>query len=168
MKLKHLYENHELKKSDDVKNHNIVTILFENDDCQIIDFSKNKNPIIAEYPEYPTPNEQALQLLGNDINKTSNQIDKHEKLVELLNSSLVNNDCNKIAKMLSTNYFGYSGWHIPSFETLKKLKRASLFSINICLNKIVLGGGGIYLTSFGNGLIDRLVTDSRLILIRYK
>ena len=166
MKLKHLYENHELKKSDYIiKKHNVVNKIFENDDCQIIDFSKNKNPILAEYP---TPNEQELQLVVDDINNTSNQINKHEKLVELLNSSLVNNSCEKIAKLLSTNYFGYSGWHIPSFETLKNLKTASLFSINICLNKIVLGGGGIYLTSFGNGLIERLVTDSRLILIRYK
>lgn len=165
MKLKHLYENYELKKSDDVKKHNVVNKIFENDDCQIIDFSKNKNPIAAEYP---TSNVQALQLLVDDINNTSNQINKHEKLVELLNSSLVNNSCEKIAKLLSTNYFGYSGWHIPSFETLKKLKTASSFAINICLDKIVLNGGRICLTNFGDGGTQGLATDFRLILIRYK
>ena len=164
MKLKHLYENYELKKTD-IRPQSIVTIIFENDDCQIIDFSKNKKFIQAEYP---TSNEQELQLLVNNINNTSNQINKHEKLVELLNSSLVNDDCDQIAKLLSTNYFGYSGWHIPSFETLKKLKRASLFAINICLDKIVLNGGRICLTNFGDGGTQGLATDFRLILIRYK
>lgn len=171
MKLKHLYEEYELKKSD-IRPQSIVTILFENDDCQIIQLpnkkNKNKKFMIAGYSEYPTSNVQELQLLVNNINNTSNQINKHEKLVELLNSSLVNDDCDQIAKLLSTSYFGYSDWHIPSFENLRKIKDPSLFTCRICLDKIILEYGFIYLTNFTDGEKERLITDSRLILIRYK
>ena len=166
MKLKHLYENYDLKKSDDVKNHNIVTILFENDDCQIINFDNNKNITLAEYIEdYQEP----LQIMIDDINNTSNIIAKNNKLIEMLYSSLVHKKCINLIKTLSTNYFGYSGWHIPSSKELKNIHPSAYNKLSgmLCLDQIVLDLGMIWLKNVHN-TIDVLADNYTLSLIRYK
>lgn len=167
MKLKHIYENYELKKSDDVKNHNIVIILFENDDCQIINFANNKNITLAEYIEdYQEP----LQTMIDDINNTSNVISKNNKLIEMLNSSFVDKKCNNLIKTLSTNYFGYSGWHIPTSKELKNIHTSAYDKISgmLCLDEIVLDLGMIWLKNVHNDHIDVLADNYALSLIRYK
>ena len=128
MKLKDLYENLQLKKSDDVKNQtsSYANIIIKNEQYSLLKVNMVFN----------------FKKLSSGFNYTQTQINKFnnyqtsrqmtDNVIELIEDCMPYFDDHQktlstsILKQLNTNYGGFSDWYIPSKYDINILKQAKI------------------------------------------
>ena len=129
MKLKDLYENYQLKKSDNVVSTKDYTIL-EYDDCLIAIKQ------IEQIPIFIKPSNIFDKKIDNTVEKLSTNImgkTKFNMMIDyfqmLLSMKLIEKDRYKMTKMYDLlfsknyNFNGYTDWYIPSINEIPNINQ---------------------------------------------
>lgn len=168
MKLKDLYENLHLKKSDDhTEKHEYQ--LIDTDDLQYINFNmalpkllhinhKNDKAIIEKM-------EMFVNNIGVDgVKNTERLLDFIEHNMDIFNHGLI----TMLKNILSKKYYGYSDWFIPSIEECLNYKEQ--IPNNIASSSFHIRNFGFLKTQIGSKAIDdnNDPFSLKLILIRKK
>lgn len=167
MKLKDLYEDIHLKKSDDhTENHDYHLIY--TDDLQYINFNialpqllhinhKNDKVIIEKMEKF-------VNTIGVEgVKNTERLLDFIENNMEIFNDMLI----TILKNIISKKHYGYSDWFIPSIEECLKYKEQ--IPNNIASSSFYLRNFGFLKTQIGSKSIDNKDPFSvKLILIRKK
>ena len=168
MKLKDLYENLHLKKSDDhTENHDYH--LIDTDDLQYINFKmalplclhidhKNDKSIIEKM-------EMFVNTIGVEgFKNTEKLLDFIENYIDIFKDQLL---ITILKNILSRKHYGYSDWFIPSIEECLKYKEQ--IPNNIASSSFYIRNFGFLKTQIGSKAIDNNDPFKlKLILIRKK
>lgn len=125
MKLKDLYENLQLKKSDNSEEHRQYEIKkFDEIDCVYIAHNSSVSKIsILPNNEYDV--DEYMRITKQVVDKITNDGFKNTQL--LLNLLLEHGHLFKYSQLtidtLTMNYGGYSDWYIPSKEEYQKYRK---------------------------------------------
>ena len=142
MKLKHLYEGYELKKSDYNRQNKDFVLAVDNDDCQIIirdggNFVEQSASYIKD--EFVTEISDQLFRLNN----ISDPRHKTLQLINLLEKDYFEGNISPLIHVIDKNYLGYSDWYIPTSKELIEYRKDIVNNIeedqmfgNICIDNI--------------------------------
>lgn len=142
MKLKHLYENYELKKSEYNRQNKEFVLAVDNDDCQIIirygdNFVEQSAAYIKD--EYVAEVSEHISRL----NKIADPRHKTLELINLLEKDYFEGNISPLIHVIDKNYLGYSDWYIPTSKELIEYRKDIVNNIeedqisgNICIDDI--------------------------------
>ena len=168
MKLKDLYENYQLKKSDNVVSTKDYTIL-EYDDC-LIAIKQIKETTYINKPSIKTNKniDKILEKLSTNImgkTKFNIMIDYFQMLLSM---ELIEDHRNTITKMYDVfsknyNFNGYTDWYIPSINEIPDInqidKKYSFITMDIKSDGTILnhhkGQQSYYYIAIINSLVMR-------------
>ncbi len=129
MKLKDLYENLQLKKSDDVKNKtssSYTNIIIKNEQYSLlkVDMVFNFKNLLSGF--------KYTQIQIDNFNNYQTSIQMTDNVIELIEDCIPYFDDHQktlstsILKQLNTNHGGFSDWYIPSKYDINILKQAKI------------------------------------------
>ena len=167
MKLKDLYENFQLKKSDDhTEKHDYQ--LIDTDDLQYINFNRALPRLLQINHKNDKAIIEKMEMFVNNIGidgfkNTEKLLDFIENNMEIFNDMLI----TILKNILLRNHYGYSDWFIPSIEECLNYKEQ--IPNNIASSSFHIRNFGFLKTQIGSKAIDNKDPFRlKLILIRKK